>query len=140
MNAGSVYGGSVTIPDALTVSYQCTVYTAGATSATCSGVDAGTEANFPGSSTTTLEASEVSFYPVTITAGLEKLASVSASKTSGESVAKSTASAASTANAITSGSNTASGSKATTSANGGGRIGVRCGVLLAGLAAAFALA
>ncbi|KAK3080103.1 hypothetical protein LTS18_003112 [Coniosporium uncinatum] len=61
--------------------YSCDV--TGTTSASCSESYGGSAANFPGATTETFSgAGEVRFFPVTITAGLERLGAVSASATS----------------------------------------------------------
>ncbi|KAK3079390.1 hypothetical protein LTS18_004975 [Coniosporium uncinatum] len=60
--------------------YSCDV--TGTTSASCSESYGGSAANFPGATTETFSgAGEVRFFPVTITAGLERLGAVSASAT-----------------------------------------------------------
>lgn len=151
---GSVYGASLTAED-FTMSYECTVYTGSASSAVCVESDGGSAANFPGVSTETLNGTDVAFYPVTITAGLEKLSGVSASATSSGTGAKTgsgtgskaTSTATSSGSVVTlSGTSSGSASKtgasttASTSSSGASTVGISAGfgvcVMLAlGLAA-----
>lgn len=135
---GSIYGASITNSD-FTLSYLCTLYTSGVTSAVCAAGAAGTAANFPGTSTETLMASEVTLFPVTITAGLEKLGKATTTGKSGSSSSTKSGSA-SAASGASIGSTTASGTQATSSSSGSGKVAVGCGGLLIVVALGFALA
>lgn len=137
----SVYGASITTSD-FTLSYQCTLYTSGVTSAVCAAGAGGSAANFPGTSTETLAASEVTLFPVTITAGLEKLGKATTTPRSGGSSSPATTAGASAART---GSGSASGfqataSTSTTASSGSGKIAVGCGGLLVVVALGFAMA
>ena len=85
------------------------------TPAVCMESASGSEANFPGSSTTTYAGTDVTSFPVTITAGLEKLGAAGAGKTTSGGSATSTDSA-STGAAVTVLSGTA---KATSTGSAG---------------------
>jgi len=81
----------------------------------------GQSANFPGVETTTLSASEISLFPVTITAGQTKLAAATAaSATTGHSSAGT--GAASTASGQRSASNTGAAATPSTTPNAGSRV------------------
>ncbi|KAF1984102.1 hypothetical protein K402DRAFT_318695, partial [Aulographum hederae CBS 113979] len=93
-------------------SWSCSV--TGTTSAVCAETAGGSEANFPGTSTETLAATDITFFPVVITAGLEKLASATASPTSdGTASSSQTGSLSSTASETSAGGSSA-GSSTTT--------------------------
>ncbi|KAL9091070.1 MAG: hypothetical protein Q9165_004997 [Trypethelium subeluteriae] len=97
-----VWKASISPPgESWTFSYSCSV--GHGTQAVCAESNGGQEANFPGLSTTTYEGASVQdmFLPVTITAGLEKLASATESASSG-----STATSESETGTVTSGSAT----------------------------------
>ncbi|KAF1850751.1 uncharacterized protein K460DRAFT_21400 [Cucurbitaria berberidis CBS 394.84] len=122
-------------------------------SAVCKETAGGSEANFPGSSTTTYEASSNGGLVVTVTAGVEKLkggaqmtatgggSSPTASASTGSGASKTTASAtqatgssvaSGSASASQSSSTPASASKAAAAANvalGGGLVGAAAGLL-----------
>jgi hypothetical protein len=91
----------------------------------------GASANFPGVVTTTLSGTELQFWPVTITAGLDKLSATatgSGVKASTTGTVKSSASG--TGSLVTlsgsgSASKTAASASATTSSSGSGRVNVR---------------
>lgn len=79
-HAGSVYGGSITAAEEqFTMSWECTVFTSGETSAVCATSAGGAQANFPGQETATLTGTDVAFIPVTVTAGADQLAKETAS-------------------------------------------------------------
>jgi hypothetical protein len=83
-HAGSVYGASLTAAEEqFTMSYECTIYTTSGTSAVCTTSAGGEQANFPGVGTTTLVGSDVAFFPVTVTAGADQLASQTGSTAKG---------------------------------------------------------
>jgi hypothetical protein len=146
---GSVYGASITTSE-FTLSYQCTLSTSGATSAVCAVSAAGSLANFPGSSTETLMASDVVMFPVTITAGQEKLGTATTTAESGSSESGGSSSAAMTssgspASAANTGSSSASGTQAAAtttkkSSSGSGKVAAGCGGLLVVVALGFAMA
>ncbi|KAL9077873.1 MAG: hypothetical protein Q9157_003204 [Trypethelium eluteriae] len=76
-----IWKASISPPgESWTFSYSCSV--GHGTQAVCAESNGGQEANFPGLSTTTYEGASVQdmFLPVTITAGLEKLASATGSE------------------------------------------------------------
>jgi len=119
------------------MSYECTIYTGSASSAVCVESFGGSAANFPGVSTETVTGTDVAFYPATITAGLEKLSGVSASKTGSGTGPKtgfgpgpkSTSSASSTGSVVTltgtgsgSASKTGASTTATASSSGAGKV------------------
>jgi hypothetical protein len=142
MEAGSTFGASLTdSEEQFTFSQLCTLISAGG--AVCDESAAGSQANFPGSSTTTYNATDLSQFPVTITAGLEKLATVSATTTtsakSSGTASKASSGASSGATSTGSETQTTSGAKTTTSSSGSGRVVVCSGALLAGVAAVFAM-
>jgi hypothetical protein len=142
MEAGSTFGASLTdSEEQFTFSQLCTLVSAGG--AVCAESAAGEQANFPGSSTTTYNATELTQFAVTITAGLEKLATVSATTTtstkSSGTTSKASSGASSGVRSTGSGSQTTSGTKATASSSGSGRFVVGSGALLAGVAIAFAM-
>jgi hypothetical protein len=65
-HAGDVYAASLTAAEEqFTMSWECTVATTGGICTTSAG---GSQANFPGQATSTLAASDVTFFPVTIAA------------------------------------------------------------------------
>ncbi|KAF9695664.1 hypothetical protein EKO04_006686 [Ascochyta lentis] len=82
----------------------------GANTALCTEFATGTEANFPGSSTTTYEAEDILTLPVTVTGGAEKLGSAQASATG-------SASASASASASGSGSATSGSAASSTTAS-----------------------
>jgi hypothetical protein len=113
------------------MSYECTVYTSGASSAVCTQSLGGAAANDPGVVTTTLTGSEIQFYPATVTAGLEKLSatvsgtkalSTGTAKTSGSSSSGSLITLTGTGAASGSASKTGAGASATTSSSGARRV------------------
>lgn len=142
VRSGSIYGASVTAAgEGFTMSYECTVYTNGATSAVCTQSIGGAAANDPGVNTETLAASEVQFFPATVTAGLEKL---SATASSGGTKVTSTGAATTSGNSsesvvtlsgTSSASRTSASSAASTKSSGAGRAAVGdvlgAGVLIA---------
>lgn len=102
----------------------------------------GSAANFPGVETATLNGTDITFYPATVTAGMEKLtatASGSGTKVTSTGTAKASGSISAsivtlsgTAAAARSASRTtASGAAAATPSNGAGKVGIG-GVLGAG--------
>jgi hypothetical protein len=147
--AGTIFGAQLTAPaEEFTFSQQCTVLTAGG--AVCVESAAGSQANFPGSSTTTYDASELSQFPVTITAGLDKLSAVSATTTSVESSETASIDSSETSSGASSSAEstktisgsvlqTSSSAQATTSSSGSGKIVTGSGALLVGVAFAFAM-
>lgn len=92
----STYNMDMSDPNTdFTATQDCVI---AASSAVCKETAGGSEANFPGSSTETYEASDIGSLPVTVTAGVEKLtagASVTATGSVGSSSAASTGSGAS---------------------------------------------
>lgn len=150
VTSGSIYGASITDAD-FTMSYECTVYTTGASSAVCTESMGGAAANFPGVETATLNGTDVAFFPATVTAGLEKLSatasgsgsgtkptSTSTAKTSGSS-SGSVATLSGTASATGSASRTSASGAAATSSSGAGQVGIG-GVLSAGVVLALGVA
>ncbi|QDS71331.1 hypothetical protein FKW77_002109 [Venturia effusa] len=140
VKSGSIYGASITESD-FTLSYECTVYTSGTSSAVCTESMGGSEANFPGVETTTLNGTDVAFFPATITAGLEKLSAVASgsgteatgtgtAKTSGTS-SGSVVTMTGTARSTNSASRTSGSGAAATSSSGAGKVGIG-GILGAG--------
>ncbi|KAE9962789.1 hypothetical protein EG328_012051 [Venturia inaequalis] len=119
VKSGSIYGASITDVD-FTMSYECTVYTSGTSSAVCVESMGGSEANFPGVETATLNGTDINFFPATVTAGLEKLsatASGSETKATGTGTAK--ASGSSSGSVVTlSGTAGATGTASRTTASG----------------------
>ena len=84
------------------MSWECTVFTTGVTSAVCATSAGGAQANFPGQETATISGTDVAFFPVTVTAGADQLAAETGTSGSGSSgvsssPAKATANSASTA-------------------------------------------
>lgn len=132
--SGSIWGASLTAPqESFTMSYECTVYTSGAIrsrSAVCTESYGGAAANDPGVVTTTLSGTELQFWPVTITAGLDKLsASATGSGVKASTTGTVKASSSSTGSLVTlsgsgSASKTAASASATKSSSGAGRVGV----------------
>lgn len=86
-----------------------------ATPAICMESASGSEANFPGSSTTSYEGTDVTSFPVTVTGGLEKLSGAGAGKTTSAASSTQTESA-STGAAVT----VLSGTAKATSTGGAG--------------------
>ena len=114
----TAYAGIMSDPS-FTYSWSCQL--AGTTAATCVQSAGGQSANFPGVETTTLSASEISLFPVTITAGQTKLAAATAaSATTGHSSAGT--GAASTASGQRSASNTGAAATPSTTPNTGSRV------------------
>lgn len=83
----------------------------GTTSASCSESFTGPSANFPGAATTTLGPDEITFLPVSITAGIEKL-SAGATASSGASTTAASSTGGSSASAASSGASSSSSSAA----------------------------
>lgn len=137
MQAGSVYGASVTAPaDGITLSYECTLYTSDGTSAVCTESLGGSAANDPGVQTTTLSGTDISFLPVTITAGLDK---ISAAATASASVTGSASASATGTSSTGTSSGSVTGSASATSgtaAAGAGEVKARAGLGLVGAVAA----
>ncbi|KAF2433812.1 hypothetical protein EJ08DRAFT_694291 [Tothia fuscella] len=139
-HAGSVYGGGITTND-FTMSYECTLYTNGVSSAVCAESAGGTAANFPGVSTATIEASDITLLPVTIIAGQEELGKTVARATATSSTSGSKITSTGTAaTAASTGSTTASGTQAATSTSGSEKVAAGCGGLLIVVALAFFMA
>jgi hypothetical protein len=90
----NIYMGDPSPDSDFTATVDCVI----AKSAVCKESAAGTEANFPGSSTTTYEAESVGTFGVVVTAGLERL-NVKAAPTAAASV---TSEAAATGSGVTS--------------------------------------
>ncbi|EME86252.1 uncharacterized protein MYCFIDRAFT_82178 [Pseudocercospora fijiensis CIRAD86] len=137
----STYNMFMSAPDgAFTGTQQCSA-------TVCTESNGGSEANFPGSSVTTYDASDVASLPVTVTAGADKLGSGGATTTGGGSEsATSTASTGSNASQTTASvtemsgtAGTATESAATTSSSSaaslrdGGSLAAAFGLLLGSL-------
>ncbi|KAF2168351.1 hypothetical protein M409DRAFT_21785 [Zasmidium cellare ATCC 36951] len=105
---------------AFTGTQQCA--TQGTTAAVCTESNAGSEANFPGVSTTTYEGTDVVVLPVTVTAGVERLGgggSASASTgSSGSSAPASVSATATSSGEVTMLTGTASSSSSSASRSG----------------------
>ncbi|BAE66499.1 unnamed protein product [Aspergillus oryzae RIB40] len=96
---------------------NCSV--AGTTSAVCTGIGDGPEANFPGTIISTIQQSEMSYLPVTITAGsVTSVAATASATTTTESGSKATTSAAQTASKSSASSSGSSSSSSAVSTGG----------------------
>ena len=115
----TAYAGLMSDPS-FTYSWSCQL--AGTTAATCVQSAGGQSANFPGVETTTLSASEISLFPVTITAGQTKLAAATAASTTTGHSSASTGAAALTASGQRSASNTGAAATPSTTPNAGSRV------------------
>ncbi|TID14224.1 GPI anchored protein [Venturia nashicola] len=148
VRSGSIYGASITNTD-FTLSYECTVYTSGTSSAVCTESMGGSEANFPGVESATLNGTDIAFFPATVTAGLDKLtgtASGSGTKATSTGTAKTSGSSSGslvalsgTASETGSASRTTASGATATSSSGAGKVGIG-GVLRAGAVLALGLA
>ncbi|KAJ5749553.1 hypothetical protein N7533_006581 [Penicillium manginii] len=106
----------------------------GTTAAVCTEIDSGSDANFPGTHTTTLARSEITSLPVTITAGATTNA---ASDTSASTTESSTTAASDTTASQTSASNSGAMTSSTSSSTGGMSQITGAPVLALGAAVAF---
>ncbi|KAB8226278.1 hypothetical protein BDV33DRAFT_197274 [Aspergillus novoparasiticus] len=125
---------------------NCSV--AGTTSAVCTGIGDGPEANFPGTIISTIQQSEMSYLPVTITAGSVTSVAATASATTTtasattttESGSKATTSAAQTASKSSASSSGSSSSSSAVSTGGMPQITGDAGMLFGGAFVALAAA
>ncbi|KAE8373949.1 hypothetical protein BDV26DRAFT_284661 [Aspergillus bertholletiae] len=125
--------------DSFSLTVTCSV--AGTTSAVCTEVAGGPEANFPGTSVATLQQSEMSFYPVTITAGsITSVAATASATTTAESGSKGTASAAQISSKSSASSSGSSSGSAAVSTGGMPQITGDAGMLFGGAVMALAAA
>ncbi|KAE8355899.1 hypothetical protein BDV28DRAFT_128080 [Aspergillus coremiiformis] len=118
-------------------SYTVNCSVAGTTSAVCTQIAGGPDANFPGTTIATVPQSEMVFVPVTITAGSITSASAAASATA---TAESTGKASSAAAAQTSPASGASSSAKVVSTGGMPQITGDAGMLFGGAVVALAAA
>ncbi|KAE8370768.1 hypothetical protein BDV27DRAFT_119027 [Aspergillus caelatus] len=120
---------------------NCSV--AGTTSAVCTEIAGGPEANFPGTTISTIQQSEMAFVPVTITAGsvtsVAATATASATTTA-ESGSKATTSAAQTSSKSSTSSSGSSSSSSAVSTGGMPQITGDAGMLFGGAVVALAAA
>ncbi|KAJ1715494.1 hypothetical protein NYO67_2398 [Aspergillus flavus] len=118
---------------------NCSV--AGTTSAVCTGIGDGPEANFPGTIISTIQQSEMSYLPVTITAGsVTSVAATASATTTTESGSKATTSAAQTASKSSASSSGSSSSSSAVSTGGMPQITGDAGMLFGGAVVALAAA
>ncbi|KAK6812310.1 hypothetical protein RU639_011840 [Aspergillus parasiticus] len=95
---------------------NCSV--AGTTSAVCTGIGDGPEANFPGTIISTIQQSEMSYLPVTINAGsVTSVAATASATTTTESSSKASTSAAQTASKSSASKSSASSSGSSSSSS-----------------------
>ncbi|KAE8156393.1 hypothetical protein BDV40DRAFT_281336 [Aspergillus tamarii] len=118
---------------------NCSV--AGTTSAACTAIADGPEANFPGTVISTIQQSEMSFLPVTITAGsVTSVAATASATTTAESGSKGTTSASQTASKSSTSSSGSSSSSSAVSTGGMPQITGDAGMLFGGAVVALAAA
>ncbi|KAE8345644.1 hypothetical protein BDV24DRAFT_125413 [Aspergillus arachidicola] len=99
-------------------SYTVNCSVAGTASAVCTAIGDGPEANFPGTVISTIQQSEMSFLPVTITAGsVTSVAATASATTTTESGSKATTSAAQTASKSSASKSSASSSGSSSSSS-----------------------
>ncbi|OGM40518.1 GPI anchored protein [Aspergillus bombycis] len=120
---------------------KCSV--AGTTSAVCTETAGGPEANFPGTTISTIQQSEMAFVPVTITAGsVTSVAATASATTTAESGSQGTTSAAQTSSKSSASSSGSSSSSSSSAVSTGGmpQITGDAGMLFGGAVVALAAA
>ncbi|KAE8142826.1 hypothetical protein BDV38DRAFT_234096 [Aspergillus pseudotamarii] len=122
-------------------SYTVNCSVAGTISAVCTAVGDGPEANFPGTVISTIHQSEMSFLPVTITAGsVTSVAATASATTTADSGSKGTTSAAQTSSKSSASSSDSSSSSSPVSTGGMPQITGDAGMLFGGAVVALAAA